>query len=54
MSHYIEENRIKLNLDEERAAAVEKIEKEDKEIIIPEDIRRSALIPLYRMLELGR
>lgn len=36
------------------SAVLATLEKEDNEVIIPEDICRKALIPLDRMLELGR
>ena len=36
------------------AAVLSVLEKEDKEVIVDEDVRRRALIPLERMLELAR
>ena len=35
-------------------AVLSVLEKEDKEVIISEDIRKRALIPLDKMLELGK
>ncbi len=42
---------MKLNTLE---AVLSVLEKEDREVFIPEDICQRALIPLYRMLELGK
>ena len=36
------------------AAVLSVLEKEDKEVTVDEDIRRRALIPLDRMLELAK